>query len=392
MVKQIRLSNKFKWLLVCIALALISAMLACVRVYLVNKPQDQYMAKRWSTSGGVSQISCFFSQTNTMTEDRLIEYGHQLDDELVQASIVNESENETARLWACAYSEPGAVTVSTERASVSVDVLGVGGDFFLFHPQKLLYGSYFSGNDINQDYVLLDEEIAWQLYGASDIAGQIVIVDNRPHVVSGVFQRPEGKLEKAAGLDSPLMFLSVKSLETSQCGLGINHFEIVMPNPIKGFAMEKISQGFDGNDQNTMIVENTGRFSVLSSLKVLQQFATRSMNGKAIVYPYWENIARGYEDIIALVTLFMLLFALVPIVSLILWLIGKWKRKKWTLRSIYEAFVDKIYVFQSKNREKKARRREKKIAEKVIKEDDEAEEDDEEEEDDEDEEDQEDDQ
>lgn len=56
------------------------------------------------------------------------------------------------------------------------------------------------------------------------------------------------------------------------------------------------------------VLENTTRFDFLNLLKQLTQFGTRSMSSKAIIYPYWENMARGYEDIALLLLVFELLF------------------------------------------------------------------------------------
>lgn len=82
-------------------------------------------------------------------------------------------------------------------------------------------------------------------------------------------------------------------------------------------------------------------YSLLNRLKVLGSFGKRSMNGKAIIYPYWENLARGYEDIIALETLFAALFLLYPTVLLVILIVTLWRHKTWTLKSVYLTLSDK---------------------------------------------------
>ena len=142
--------------------------------YLGGNQVTQTMAGRWSDDGEASQVSCFFSVDSGITEDAIIEFEHTVDGALADASVLQESENPGARLWADAYSADGQVTLSTGKTNLTADAIGIGGDFFLFHPVKLLYGSYFSGNDLMQDYCVIDEDAAWQLFGSSDVAGMMV--------------------------------------------------------------------------------------------------------------------------------------------------------------------------------------------------------------------------
>ena len=314
---------------------------------------DQTMAGRWSSEGDVSQISCFFSVNARITEDRLIEFEHGVDQALTEASVIPNSENPGARLWADAYSADGTVTISSDKTSLTADAVGIGGDYFLFHPVKLLYGSYFSGNDLMQDYCVIDEDAAWQLFGSSDVAGMMVYINKVPHIVTGVVERQSGRLAEAAGLDSTLVYVSYKTLSEHGTNNGIKHYEIVMPNPVTGFAQKYIQENLGSDEKNTEVVENTSRYSFVSRLKLLLQFGTRSMNGKAIIYPFWENIARGYEDILMVMTLFELLFLLYPsILALIAFCIW-WRHKGWTVK-------EKVLLLKDKTERRIERRRMKK--------------------------------
>ena len=58
------------------------------------------------------------------------------------------------------------------------------------------------------------------------------------------------------------------------------------------------------------------------------------MNGKAIIYPYWENVDRGYEDILALMLLFRIIFIIYPIVLFVIFIIYLWKHRTWTFRDV----------------------------------------------------------
>lgn len=309
--------------------------------HMMNTLPEQQMAERWSEKKDVAQVSCFFSPNAQISEERIQEFEHSLDTALIEASVIQESENPGARLWADAYSADGKITLSSDHGTLEADAIGVGGDFFLLHPLRLLTGAYFSGNDIMQDYCMIDEDAAWQLFGSNDIAGQMVYISGIPHMITGVIERQEGRLAEKAGLDSTVVYVSYQTLSQYGRSNGINHYEIVMPNPVKDFALTLVKEQFGTDEKESEILENTSRFSLLARLKVIGAFGTRSMNGKAIIYPYWENIARGYEDIIAMLTVIMLIAFLYPVILLLIWFVVWWKHKGWTLKDVWHILKDK---------------------------------------------------
>jgi len=321
---------------------IIFLVLYAVAAHIGNRQLEQQMASRWSAEKDVAQISCFFSKNAAMSEYTIQSFEHTLDIALEEASIIQTSENANARLWADAYSADGRISISSDRASLEADAIGIGGDFFLFHPLPLLSGSYFSGNDLMQDYCVLDEDAAWQLFGSNDVAGMRVTIGGVPHIVTGVVERPKGKLAEAAGLDTTLVYVSYQTLSTRGSNNGINHYEVVMPNPVSDFAYNMVKEKIGVQEKDVEIVENTSRYSLLSGVKILGELGTRSMNGKAIIYPYWENIARGYEDIFAVLTLCMLLFLAYPVGMVVVLLLIKWKHRSWTLKSVWLMVKDKI--------------------------------------------------
>ena len=314
----------------------ISLVLWGISSVIIQNQETQQMAKRWNPEGGSAQISCFFSTNTYITPDRIEEMRYGLTNKLKEASIVLESEKPGARLWADAYSAYGKITVNSERGNITADAIGIGGDFFMFHPVKLLEGSYFSGNDVMQDYCILDEDAAWRLFGSNDIAGQIVEIQGIPHLVQGVIEREKGHLQEAAGLDSSVIYVSYDTLNKYGSHSGINHYEIVMPNPVKGFAAGYVKDLFGIDEQEMEVVDNTSRFELLNRIQLIKSFGTRSMNGKAIIYPYWENVARGTEDILLVLTVFMLLFFVIPMTVIIIKLIILWRHRTWNIKSIWK--------------------------------------------------------
>lgn len=325
--------------------------LLAVSNHLGKMQTAQQMADRWSEKKDVAQVSCFFSANANITIDRIEEFEHSLEGSLQEASITSESANPSARLWADAYSADGKITLSTDRGMVDADAVGIGGDFFLFHPMQLLYGGYFSGNDVNQDYCVIDEDAAWQLFGSNDVAGMTVYIGKEPHIVTGVIRRPGGRMEDAAGLDSTLVYVSYQTLDRLGKNNGLNHYEIVMPNPVSGFALNLVRENMGMEEKEVEILENSTRYSLLNRLRTAAAYGTRSMNGKAIIYPYWENIARGYEDIIAILTVFALIFVLYPTAIVLVIFIKWWKHKGWTMKDVWYRVKDKWERFWEKRRQ-----------------------------------------
>lgn len=325
----------------------------------------QNMADRWAPDGGAAQVSCFFSQQSQVDENTIKSFEHTLDQALLESSITVESPNASARLWADAYSTSGKLNLEGKAGQSEVNVIGVGGDFFLFHPLQLVNGAYFSGSDLMQDHIVIDEDIAWQLFGSNDVVGQQVMINGIPHLVNGVIKRDSGRLNDKAGNGSSTAYVSYETLSKNLAARGqvaaINHYEIVMPNPVDGFAYGMVKDKIGIEETEIEIVENTTRFKLLPMFKVLGNFGMRSMNGKAIIYPYWENIARGYEDIFALILIFRILFLLYPIVLLVILIVYLWKHRKWHFKDVKNFAERKREAHREKSREKSRKKKEKVI-------------------------------
>lgn len=328
-----------------LAAAVLCAAAGCILLAIAGHTMralpEQSMAERWSPEGNAAQISCFFSQRAGITPDRLEEFEHCLDSYLTENSVEAASDNPGARLWADTYSGEGKISLTSERATVEADAVGFGGDFFLFHPQELLYGNYFSGNDLNQDYCVIDEDAAWQLFGSSNVAGMTVSIGGIPYIVQGVIRRPAGRMIGAAGLDSTCVYVTYRTLERYGAVSGINHYEIVMPDPVKQFAYKYVKEQLGREERETEVVENSSRFDLVNCLKRIRNFDTRSMNGRAILYPYWENLARGYEDRVGLLLVSAVAVLVYPILYGIVSFLYFWRHKGWTFKDLWIKIKDR---------------------------------------------------
>ena len=312
---------------------------------------DQQMAARWSKEGDAAQISVFFSKSEVENADYFKGIEQSIDKALQQASIINENEN--ARLWIDAVSRNGKVTLVSERADVELKAVGVSGEFFQFHPQKILSGSLFREDSMMQDGVVIDKETAWQLFGSSDVAGMQIMIGQVPHFITGVIEKPSGRLQKAAGLDKQVCYLSLESLEKYGTAGGGFAYEIVMPNPIDNFAISIVQTAVGAENENVVLVENSTRFQWISLIKVLQQFGIRSMSFREVSFPYWENVARGYEDIFVIFLIMKSIALIIPVVFALVVIISCWKQKSWTFKQGVVWIQDMLYEKSARDAKKK---------------------------------------
>lgn len=335
---KIRTKNRNIRQIVCLVIGTVSFLLFLGLTWFTSYKSGsllpQQMAKRWADAGEAAQISCFFSQGTEIKKENFPAFEAELRKALQEEALTGTSAKEGARMWASAYSGTGEITLTNGKKSVTAKAIGVGGDFFLFHPLQLLNGNFFSGSDVMQDYVVIDEDMAWQLFGSNDVAGMQVTIGGVPHMVSGVIRREEGHMNHAAGNDVTTVYVSYASLEAYGISQGINCYELVMPNPITGYGLNLVKEKIGIDEKNMICIENSSRYSFLSLGKILFAFGSRSMSEKAIIFPYWENVARGWEDIFALLLLFRMILLFIPIVMLLVLLVKLWKRRTWSLKDI----------------------------------------------------------
>ena len=307
----------------------------------VKSLDSQQAAARWDAEGESAQVSCFFSEEVTVDEMQLTGFRLELEKSLKEVLSAEEYSNENdRRLIIDAYSSMGKITLVSEKGALEADAVGIGGDFFFFHPLKLVSGGYFSGEDLMKDSVIIDEEAAWQLFGSSDIAGQSVLINNVPHFVEGVIKREDGKLAERAGLGKTIVYVSNETLNEYGTGRGISTYEVVAPNPVKGYVYNKVKEKIGVKEEDMVVVENSSRYSVEALVPVILDFGMRSMQHTAVRFPYWENMARGIEDISALVLLLQFILLLLPIVIVVSFLITKWRKRTFSWRDVERKVID----------------------------------------------------
>ncbi len=291
-------------LLTAASVAVLSLMV--VYKYLSGLLQSQRAAERFrGTNEQVfAQVTAIFPAGDGTDRQGVFEFEQSLEAKLEEASLEASG---NGSLYTVAYSAPGKLSVTGNRDTAEVQVLGVGGDFFQFHPFYLRSGVLISGDDLMDDLVVLDEELAWRLFGGIDVAGMTVLINNTPFLVSGVVSREDDFASEKSYTDGPGMFMSYDTLNAIQ-ETQISTLEVVCAEPVSGFTRGVVESSFSTAD----VIQNSGRFSVSSIFGLLKSFGERSARTKAIAYPYWENAARMIEDYLCLVLVIGALFAVVP--------------------------------------------------------------------------------
>jgi len=254
-----------------------------------------------------AQLACYLPVDDGKTEDDIYTFRQSLESRLVEQSL---EASEGGKLYLDAYSGSGKVTVSGETGSATVEAVGVGGDFFYFHPLHLRNGSYIDSGDLMDDLVVLDEETAWRLFGSVNLAGMSMTINDEPFVVAGVVHREDDFATKRAYTGDGGIFLSFSALTRLIEETRVSCYEIVMPDPISGYAKGVVSEVFPvGNGE---VVENSSRYSLKNLFGVVRGFAGRSMRLNGVVFPYWENAVRLTEDCAALLLAAALVLLLCP--------------------------------------------------------------------------------
>ena len=127
-------------------------------------------------------------------------------------------------------------------------------------------------------------------------------------------------------------------------------YECVMPNPVSGYALQKVRSRLEQVPfpmEKATIVDNTSRFDILRLVTLMGQPGVRSMQIAPIRYPYWENVALGWEDVLIPYAFLWMFLRYSPLVFLLWLVIWYATHKSWTVGGIVRDIQDRIYDRQS---------------------------------------------
>ena len=435
---------------VCVLWLLMAAGLHGFRLLKAYGFEDQREASRWGAAQSCAQVSAFLPAEEAMKEENIQELEYKINSSLAQDSIKLTAEGKDAKLWQDCYSGIGSLTLAAGSKTVTVEAVGTGGAFFTFHPLELSAGTYYLPDSIMKDEILLDQETAWKLFGAFNVEGRTVRVQDMYLRIAGVYKKETGSLYQKAGLADYVVFVQYKTLlqyggseigtdqtdrsdtktapklpaaseedsdpdsdtdagsdsgsgagsdsgsgsgsgsasesdsgsgsqsgDSSKPGSGeeqgsftedtqntenvgttntnykdtgmITSYEIVMPDPVEGYAAAALKKAL-GDESGAIVVDNTNRFGTRNLIEDIRNFAFLGMRTRNVRYPYWENVAMGWETIFA--ALFLLECILIVLtILLIVWMILHWFRhKSWTLAGSIQNMQEGVYERQSRKR------------------------------------------
>lgn len=251
------------------------------------------------------------------------------------------------KLWIDAYSSEAACTIVREattvkpQASVEVQVTGAAGDYYLFHPLTLLSGAFLSEDTIDSKKIVLDKELAFKLFGFYDVVGSDVMINQRHYTIVGVVQHPDTKIDvstsgdllhayilfdelqylsgaavdpggvqtsvntsadgsKTAASSSLMDTYALPGAKTDSSTLAISCYELVLPNKIKGIALQNLGNAMESAgkvEKNFLIVDNTSRFSLLRLYDTVFPIGENALERQQYDLPFWELAAQKAESV-----------------------------------------------------------------------------------------------
>jgi len=332
-----------RWLFTGVLTVLLLACATCaVGLCLVSHTLDTSAALRFrgNSETRFAQIAAFLPVGKGKTEEDIFAFRQSLEAKFVEQALESP---EGGSLYLDAYSGRADVELKSEHGSAQVTAFGVGGDFFYFHPLPLRSGSYIAERDLMDDLVVLDEVLAWRLFGGTDLTGLTVQIGGTPFVISGVVTMESDFASSRAYGSDGCLFLSFSALQKLAEDTSVDCYEIVLPDPITGYGRGIVEETF--SPEVCDVVENSSRYTLGHLLDVIGSFGERSMRVNGVIYPYWENAMRLTEDYAAALLVLTALFGLCPaataLVLAIRGLVRGWRYVKEKVPERVEAAVER---------------------------------------------------
>ncbi len=378
--KELHISRKQVYLLV------LNVFLIAVFLIMGGRAQSarealysQQAAARWEDkAGSYAQVSAFISPNLKLQQEGIAGIRSSVM-ETLSADSLNEN-SEGGRVWLDAFSGECQAQVRRENNVLSVTAVGVGGDFFQFHPLPLLSGSYISDEDLNQDRIVVDENFAWAMFGSNDIVGMQIWMGNVIYTIAGVVAVDDDSLYQIAYGESNRIYVPYTMLQKQQEQLQITCYEAIMPNPISNYGYRTLRKAFgieeeaeeavkkpDNplNFEDVEVVDNSVRFDFVPLWKGIANRKYQMMHPAFIGYPFWENLARLEEQQQQNILILRLLLLICPFVCLVLWLYKLWHNRKWTVKGLVLKTYDRILERQAQRAEERRAAKEAEEAEVV---------------------------
>lgn len=252
-----------------------------------------------------------------MSKDQVEQYASSMDAALRSASVEG---SEKGRVWTYAYSTDTLRSVKGPKSSANAAITACGGDFFIFHPLKFLYGTSFLNDASIPNGAVIDENLAWKIFGAIDVVGMTMSVGDLELTVVGIVtaERSSEAYEFTYG-DTPRMYMSYSAYDKINGDASdITAYEVTLPNPVKSFAMNIFKTAVTANEDTTSLTETSARYHVANRFENMKQLKYSWVRSNKVNCPYWENEARMIDYTCAIIMFFEVIFLAVGVFSMLL--------------------------------------------------------------------------
>ncbi len=302
-------------LIVCVSMIVTALLCFAAWQFLARLLDSQQAAARWEGEGDLnfSQITCFLpaDQKIVLKDVRTFRTAAV---KAMQDAALDTTEN--PHLMVDGWSTTAKLYTSGEHGRGEASVIAVGGDYFDFHPLRLVSGDYIRQSDLMKDRIVLSEEVAWLLFGGTDLAGMTMQLNGTPFMVAGVVEQEKDFFSQKSNSESLDLYMSYDALLEIDENAKIDCYELVMANPVKGFAMKTVKDKFPiGRGE---ILCNSERYGYGKMMDLVIHFGSRGSQTSGAVLPYWENAARMTEDWAALCCFMGTVLLLLPLIVLII--------------------------------------------------------------------------
>lgn len=273
-------------------------------------------AEEWSGDGTpCAVVSAYTDMEGSLDINAVYTARVNVEKKLKDNSIASQDKN--VRLWIDAFSSgQERIELIAGRNSSEAELTVTGGDFFLLHPQDMISGSVYSDDALMNDVVLIDDTLAWRLYGSSDIVGKPVQIGEKYFFITGVYRQSDNVNIKNVYGDKPRVYMSYKGYELLGREARFSCYEACLPNSVEGLAMgifkDALSMG-NISEEHSKLKEGSDRYSLKNRFDIIKNFGMRSVVDSGVYYPYWENAARITEDKAALLLAMQGLGLVIPV-------------------------------------------------------------------------------
>lgn len=265
--------------------------------YFIGIVDNQNLEATFGRDGSrYKRISVFFSRKSEMDKSSIMQLRNKLTEQLFNSPSVETEEKKSIFMDAYEGTEPIEISYQSnfEQANASF----VGGHYFEFHSMSFLSGNKFSEEDLMQDKAVISEALSFALFGSSDSVGKTIWVNEKGIFICGVVKEKKGWIPRLANADTKKIYLPYALAEQLGCNLSLSSYEILLPEPLEGFAGKTVEDALSINRYNReasmqekeiSILEETTRFRTMRLLQTGLSLHERTMKKIPIAFPDWEN-------------------------------------------------------------------------------------------------------